>query len=50
MELEEDYLLEVGRRIGKLDFHKAPWKEIQEEFEKVDWDPVRDLSEVSPVI
>ena len=49
-EQEEDYLLEVGRRMGKLDFNKAPWKEIQEELERVDWDPVRDLSEVNPVL
>jgi hypothetical protein len=31
-EQEEDHLLEVGKRLGNLDFNKAPWEEIKAEL------------------
>jgi hypothetical protein len=49
-EQEEDHLLEVGHRLGQLDFNKAPWEEIQAKLETVDWDPMKDLSQVNPML
>ena len=45
---EQEFLLEIGQKLGELDFNKAPWKEIQSELENVDWDPVRELSRNDP--
>ena len=34
----------VGERYRNLNFHKAPWKQINEEFGKIDWTFVKETS------
>ena len=47
--LEEIHLLESGRRLKKLNFNKAPWSEIQSELRKLDWSPMVELADQSPI-
>ena len=48
-DLEESHLLDSGRRLKKLNFHKAPWPEIKTELRKLDWTPMEDMAKESPV-
>ena len=48
-DLEESHMLDSGRRLKKLNFHKAPWPEIQTELRKLDLAPMEDMAKESPV-
>ena len=47
-EVEELHLLDSGRRLKKLNFHKAPWTIIQDQLNKVDWNPMKEAAKVGP--
>ena len=47
-EKQENHLLGTGLRYSKLDFNKAPWEEIQDELNTVDWGHMEDLAGVDP--
>ena len=47
-DLEEQFLCETGRRYKILDFHKAPWEQVEADLEKVDWSQMEDLANTSP--
>ena len=44
----ETHLLESGRRFGDLNFHEAPWDDIKEELDSIDWSTMDTLSLDSP--
>ena len=48
-DLEEVHLLDSGQRLKKLNFLKAPWKEIQGELRNIDWEPMQELAKDSPI-
>lgn len=39
IDLEESHLPDSGHRLKRLNFTKAPWPEIRNEFRKLDWKP-----------
>ena len=47
-DLEEQFLCETGRRYKILDFHKAPWEQVEADLEKVDWSQMEDIANTSP--
>jgi hypothetical protein len=40
---EEQFLLD-GRRLRKLDFHKAPWPEVKTRLRQLDWEPLENMA------
>ena len=42
---EESYLLDSGKRFKLLDFSKAPWSEIKNKLNKVNWESLETLAE-----
>ena len=34
---EEQFLCDAGRRYANLDFHRAPWQDIMDELQNIDW-------------
>ena len=47
-ELEEHFLCQTGRRYKILDFHNAPWEQVEADLEKVDWSHMEELAKSSP--
>ena len=47
-EKEEIHLPECGKRLIKLNFHKAQWVEVQAELAELDWTELETAAKVSP--
>jgi hypothetical protein len=45
---EPQFLLDSGRRLKKLDFHRAPWPAIRARLQQVDWSPMEEQARLSP--
>ena len=47
---ENQYLCDIGRRYDTLNFQLAPWSEIKNELNKVDWNNLHELGTTSPTL
>ena len=48
IEAKKTHLLEWGRRLKQLNFHKAAWVEIQAELSEIDWTEMEEAGKISP--
>ena len=45
---DKQYMCEIGRRYDALNFHLAPWSEIKDELNQIDWGKLGELGESCP--
>ena len=48
VQLEQQFLCDIGKRYGALNFCKAPWQEVKVELAKIDWTEIEDLAKSCP--
>ena len=48
VQLEQQFLCDIGKRYGALNFCKAPWQKVKVELAKIDWTEIEDLAKSCP--
>ena len=46
--LDQQYLCSTGKRFKSLDYSKAPWPEIEQDLQQIDWQPMEEIARNSP--